>query len=125
MALPSCMSEDGRQAVFVGTMLQTGDAVALCDECLVMWAAALLSTMTGVDPEPFLRAISQADPAGDTTAGAPSDEPPAPAPADNDPDADPSVPGRTSPKSRGRGTAGAPGGPPGARTGPEPSRDAA
>ena len=106
MALPSCMSDDGRQAVFVGTMLQTGDAVALCDECLVMWAAALLQAMTGVDPQPFIAAMSEADPAGDVTAGAPSDEPPAPAPADTDPDADPPVSGRSQRGSRARGTAG-------------------
>lgn len=58
MAAPQCMSEDGSEAVFVGTMLQTGDSVALCDECLVAWAAALLNVMTGVDPQPFLRAVS-------------------------------------------------------------------
>jgi hypothetical protein len=96
------MSEDGRPAVFVGTMLQTGDAVALCDECLVAWSAALLYTMTGVDPEPFLRAISDDEPPAETdtagtdaggvsdvpttSEGAPSDEPPAPAPADEDSD---------------------------------------
>lgn len=107
MAAPQCMSEDGRQAVFVGTMLQTGDAVALCDECLVMWAAALLQAMTGVDPQPFIAAMSETDPAGDATAGAPTDEPPAPAPADTDDDADPPANGRTSRASRGRGTAAA------------------
>jgi len=59
MAAPACMSDDGNPAVFVGTMLQTGDAVALCDECLVMWSAALLQQMTGVDPAPFIQAISE------------------------------------------------------------------
>jgi len=58
MAGPQCMSGDGNAAVFVGTMLETGDSVELCDVCLVAWAAALLQAMTGVDPEPFLRAIS-------------------------------------------------------------------
>lgn len=107
MAAPQCMSEDGRQAVFVGTMLQTGDAVALCDECLVMWAAALLQAMTGVDPQPFIAAMSEDDPAGDVTAGAPTDEPPAPAPADTDDDAGPPANGRSQRASRGRGTAAA------------------
>lgn len=110
MAAPPCMSEDGRPAVFVGTMLQTGDAVALCDECLVMWAAALLQAMTGVDPAPFIAAISEGDPAGDAAAGAPASEPPAPAPADTDDASDPPGNGRTSAGSAGRGTAGDPGG---------------
>jgi hypothetical protein len=56
------MSSDGRDAVFVGTILTTGDAVALCDECLVPWAAALLNAMTGVDPAPFIAAVSDQEP---------------------------------------------------------------
>jgi len=64
MANPACMSQDGREAVFVGTMLQTGDAFTLCDECLVGWSAALLQSMTGVDPTPFLQAISAGTPEG-------------------------------------------------------------
>lgn len=86
MAMPACMSDDGRPAVFVGTMLQTGDSVALCDECMVPWAAAILNAMTGVDPTPFLAAVSEDVPT--TAEGAPTDEPPAPAPADTDPDAE-------------------------------------
>jgi hypothetical protein len=82
MASPQCMREDGNPAVFVGTMLQTGDAVALCDECLVLWASALLNVMTGVDPAPFIAAISEDVPS--TAEGAPSDEPPPAAPADED-----------------------------------------
>ena len=61
MANPRCMSDDGNEAVFVGTMLANGNAVALCDECLVPWAAALLNVMTGVDPAPFINAISEGD----------------------------------------------------------------
>lgn len=105
MAPPSCMTEDGRPAVFVGTFLQTGDAVAVCDDCLVMFAAALLRDMTGLDPAPFLAAISddQTDPGAEapgqvpdvtsgaltTSEGAPSDEPPPPGPADSDQDPTP------------------------------------
>ncbi len=84
MAMPQCMSDDGNQAVFVGTMLQTGDAVALCDQCIVPWAAALLNVMTGVDPAPFLAAVSEPDPVAGVAEGAPSDEPPPAAPADSD-----------------------------------------
>ena len=58
MAAPQCMSGDGQPAVFVGTLLQSGEAVALCDECLVPWAAAMLHAMTGVDPTPFLLAVA-------------------------------------------------------------------
>lgn len=87
MANPACMSGDGKEAVFVGTMLQTGDAVALCDECLVAWSAAVLQAMTGVDPAPFIQAISEPAEAPQTKDGAPTDEPPAAAPADADEDA--------------------------------------
>jgi hypothetical protein len=58
MANPPCASQDGNPAVFIGTILETGDTVALCDMCLVAWSAALLNTMTGVDPTPFLMAVS-------------------------------------------------------------------
>jgi hypothetical protein len=62
MAAPQCMSQDGRTAVFVGTMLETGDGFTLCDECLAAWCAALLSAMTGIDPTPFIAAISEDQP---------------------------------------------------------------
>lgn len=64
------MSEDGNVAVFVGTMLQTGDAVALCDQCMVPWAAAVLQSMTGVDPTPFLLAVSEDQPSVEEVAAA-------------------------------------------------------
>lgn len=81
------MSGDERPAVFVGTMLETGDAVALCDICLVGWCSALLNVMTGVDPEPFLRAVSEPDDVPTTAEGAPTSEPPAEQAADSDQDA--------------------------------------
>lgn len=59
MANPPCESNDGNTATFVATMLQTGHGFALCDECLVPWAAALLQAMTGVDPAPFIEAVSE------------------------------------------------------------------
>jgi hypothetical protein len=52
------MSGDGNQASMVATMLQTGDGFALCDECIIPWAAGLLGVMTGVDMEPYLLAVS-------------------------------------------------------------------
>lgn len=105
MAAPPCMSDDGNPAVFVGTMLQTGDAVALCDECLVPWAAAMLAAMTGLDPMPFLQAVSDseitpeevaaAEEAGIFAAKEPEDEAPDPHPKS----------GRGSRASRAAGTA--------------------
>lgn len=87
MAGPACMSNDGRMAVFVGTMLETGDSVALCDICLVGWAAALLNVMTGVDPTPFLAAVSEDEPIPyDVVPGA-GGEPPDVQPHDTDPEA--------------------------------------
>jgi hypothetical protein len=67
MAAPQCMSQDGNAAVFIGTFLQTGQPVAVCDECMVPWAAAVLQGMTGVDPAPFLQAISEPDSAESPT----------------------------------------------------------
>lgn len=87
MASPQCMTGDGQPAVFVGTMLQTGDAFTLCDACLVMWTAALLQSMTGVDATPFLQAISDEEDIAGTEHGAPTDEPPEPGPADEDEEA--------------------------------------
>lgn len=100
MAGPTCMSNDDQPAVFVGTFLQNGDTVALCNECLPQFLAAALAQTTGVDidrlaagivaeqagpPEdPAAAAAEVAAPPHDTSHGAPSDEPPAPAPADTD-----------------------------------------
>lgn len=109
MAGPACMSNDGREAVFVGTMLTNGDAYQLCDECLASWAIALVSTMTGVDPAPFLAAISDDEPIPYELVTPAGEEPPAEQPADSDPDAaqeaaaagsDP----QAAPKKRGRKT---------------------
>lgn len=59
MAAPACMSDDGNTAVFIGTYLESGETIAVCDECMVAWSAAMLNAMTGVDPTPFLQAISE------------------------------------------------------------------
>jgi hypothetical protein len=53
------MADDGEKAVFVGTFLTNGESVALCDEHLVYFCASTLETMTGVDPAPFIKAISE------------------------------------------------------------------
>jgi hypothetical protein len=85
MATPMCMSQDGNQAVFVGTMLETGDGFTLCDTCLVAWAAAMLQSMTGVDPTPFLAAISDDVPVMEDGDFQPAGEPPDESGAQADP----------------------------------------
>jgi hypothetical protein len=55
------MADDGEVAVFVGTFLTNGESVALCDEHMVYFCAETLHTMTGLDPFPFVAAISQPD----------------------------------------------------------------
>lgn len=54
MATPMCISEDGNKATFIGTFLETGDNVRLCDECMPNFCAAVFERMTGVDMTPAL-----------------------------------------------------------------------
>ena len=60
--MPDCMADDGEKAVFVGTFLTNGESVALCDEHMVYFCASTLQDMTGVDPAPFIAAISDEEP---------------------------------------------------------------
>src|SRR5271157_3359383 len=87
--MPNCMADDGKPAVFVGTFLQNGQSVAVCDEHLVYFCADTLETMTGVDPVPFIQAISDETPeAPPDEPGEPPElapEPPEPEPADPTP----------------------------------------
>ena len=141
MARPACNSDDGNPAIFVGTFLSDGSAVALCEDCLPQFCVAVAAQTQGIDVEKLAAAVvalagEEIDPAPrdpaevaypphDVTHGAPSDEPPAPAPADDDQEAgwDMTVPppptGLTSNGSAAPGTADAPGdsGPP-----PKPTR---
>ena len=98
------MSDDGNAAVFVGTFLQNGDAVALCGDCLPQFAVAVAANTTGVPVDALAAAVAKleaehadmqpSDPAEVAAPphmaehGAPTDEPPAPAPADPDPTVD-------------------------------------
>lgn len=108
MAAPQCMSQDGSQAVFVGTMLETGDGFALCENCLPMWAASLLQAMTGVDPEPFIRALSEPDGEIEQAAEVPAELLAPTVPVEPDPPSPNGKRGRTSAKSPAAGTATAP-----------------
>lgn len=103
MAGPPCMSSDGNAAVFVGTFLENGDAVALCGECLPGFAIALTASMTGTDiealtgfldaqvggqpDEPAVVAAELAAPPQSAEPPARGGEPPAVQPADDDPEA--------------------------------------
>lgn len=49
MAMPACMSDDGNPAVFVGTMLQTGDAFTLCEDCFGAWVATIFAGLSGIE----------------------------------------------------------------------------
>lgn len=86
MAGPACHSEDGNQAVFIGTNLLTGDAAALCQDCLPSFLVALLATMTHTDASALSEWIYGHEGEATAAEGAPTDEAPAPAPADQDDD---------------------------------------
>lgn len=108
MAAPACMSDDGNTAVFIGTYLESGETIAVCDECMVAWSAAMLNAMTGIDPTPFLQAISE-----DAPEEVPPAEPGVPAaPAETAEEAPPPSPngrsGRSRAKSPGAGMGDAP-----------------
>lgn len=62
MAKPVCENHEDRESVFVGTFLADGKPVAVCDECLALFALSIASTLTGIDPTPFLEAISEDTP---------------------------------------------------------------
>lgn len=79
--MPECMAQDGQAAVFVGTFLQNGQSVAVCDEHLVYFCADTLSTMTGLDPTPFIAAISD-DPGEEVPPEPPTEPPEPPEPAE-------------------------------------------
>lgn len=59
MAAPACMTEGHGPATFIGTFLETGDAVRLCDECMPNFCAAVFERMTGVDMTPALYLASE------------------------------------------------------------------
>lgn len=103
MAGPPCMSSDGNPAVFVGTFLQNGDAVALCGDCLPSFLLSAAALAIGLDPAELEQFANERtaeppdDPAAEASeAAAPptsaepplsGGEPPAPAPHDTDPEA--------------------------------------
>lgn len=104
MANPACATGDGNAASFIGTYLESGDTVALCDECLVAWSAAMLNSMTGIDPTPFLQAISEGDPTTPDESDAEGAGEHSAAPAPSDPIETNGDGGRTPRASRARGT---------------------
>lgn len=73
------MQDDGEQATFVGTLLDSGEGFTLCSRCMALWCAAMLQGMTGVDMSPVVQAISEPD-----TTAAGVTEPTSSAAADDD-----------------------------------------
>lgn len=101
MAGPNCMTEGHGPAKFIGTFMEDGSSVALCDECMPTFCAAVFERMTGVDMTPALYLASvEGDGERQTAPGDPQEvayppdmepkgntasEAPAAAPADTDP----------------------------------------
>jgi hypothetical protein len=54
MANVSCQSEDGNNAIFIGTLLANGESVALCQDCFVEFLAATLEGLTGAPIGAFM-----------------------------------------------------------------------
>jgi len=98
MAAPPCMSDDGNQAAFVGTFMQNGDSVALCDEHLAGFAASLVCSMFGVPADELQALIDKhegdepPDPAGAAAEHAAPLSEPRPPTSDIDPTAGDSGP---------------------------------
>lgn len=88
--MPECMAQDGLPAVFVGTFLQNGTSVAVCDEHMVYFCADTLAQMTGLDPSPFIAAISEEGPV--EAPEAPAEAPEAPPEPPEEPAVDPTPP---------------------------------
>ena len=80
MAKPMCMSEDGQPAAAIISLMENGESFTLCDDHLAMWCASMLQAMTGVDPTPFIAALSDPDTVPEDLGGAEGGEPPAPSP---------------------------------------------
>lgn len=59
MAAPQCMSNDGKAAVFVGTFLVEGDAVALCEDCLPAFCISVAAGVNGIPPEVLASVVEQ------------------------------------------------------------------
>ena len=68
------MNEDGNAAVFVGTLLDSGDSVTLCPPCLVGWAVGIVEGGTGL---PVSDIIAEAQRQLDSVPGAADDVEPA------------------------------------------------
>jgi hypothetical protein len=103
MANPPCMSNDGKQAVFIGTFLANGDSVALCEDHLPAFTASVTADMFGVDGQQlmeWLQANAGPDEAGDESTAAELAAPPAML--------DPTSPGASAPDAPGT-SPGAPG----------------
>lgn len=53
MANVPCMTDGHAQAVFIGTFLESGDSIQLCNECLANFAGAITAQVNGIDLDVF------------------------------------------------------------------------
>jgi len=70
MAGIACQSDDGNNAVFVGTFLESGDSVTVCRDCLQAWSTALAQELTGAPIIDFLREYVPTEISADDNAAA-------------------------------------------------------
>lgn len=71
MAQLACEQGDGKTAVFVGTFLESGLSVALCNDDLINFVVAMAEQLTGA---PVITFVQDHIPTEQTPAQGPSDE---------------------------------------------------
>lgn len=80
MANVPCMTDGHAQAVFIGTFLESGDSIQLCNECLANFAGAITAQVNGIDLDVFegvLKELGDASAEGLAEAAAEFAAPPA------------------------------------------------
>jgi hypothetical protein len=63
------MSEDGNNAVFVGTLLETGTSITVCPDCLLNFAMSIVESNTGLPIGEIIDHIQASTADGDVTNG--------------------------------------------------------
>ena len=87
------MSDDGNAAVFVGTLLESGQSVTLCQVCLPQFMVTMLEGITGVPVGAVIDQMTQAAADEATTLEPETALDVVTHPADDDDDDDELIPG--------------------------------
>lgn len=58
MAAILCDTGDEQPAVFMGTLLESGDTSKVCANCIVPYFVTMLGELTGADPDAILSVVS-------------------------------------------------------------------